>query len=300
MSGIMSGITSGLAEFVEICEVGPRDGLQNEKRIVSVDDKVRFIELLVGAGFREIEATSFVSPKWVPQLADAEEVLARVPRSANTVYSALVPNEKGLERALACGVGKISVFTAASEGFARHNINATIADSIVRFKPVVARAHAAGVSVRGYVSCVVACPYDGLIAPEAVRATCAQLADIGVDELDLGDTIGVAHPDDIERMLWACTTVRPIGELVLHLHDTHGRAVACADRALALGVRRFDGSTGGIGGCPYAPGASGNIASEKLVALCAARGYRASIDEVALGVAARFIAGVLAGASSDG
>ena len=196
----MSGITSGLAEFVEICEVGPRDGLQNEKRIVSVDDKVRFIELLVGAGFREIEATSFVSPKWVPQLADAEEVLARVPRSANTVYSALVPNEKGLERALACGVGKISVFTAASEGFARHNINATIADSIVRFKPVVARAHAAGVSVRGYVSCVVACPYDGLIAPEAVRATCAQLADIGVDELDLGDTIGVAHPDDIERM----------------------------------------------------------------------------------------------------
>jgi len=285
---------SAAREHVELIEVGPRDGLQNEKRIVSVDDKVRFVELLVSAGFREIEVTSFVSPKWVPQLADAEEVLARIPRAGGVVYSALVPNEKGLERALACGVRKVSVFTAASEGFTRKNINATIAESIERFKPVVARAHDAGASVRGYVSCVVACPYDGPIAPEAVRETCARLAEIGVDELDLGDTIGVAHPDEIARVIEACAQVRPMGELVIHLHDTFGRAVACAERALALGIRKFDGSTGGIGGCPYAPGASGNVATEKLEALCAARGYETRIDRAALTGAARFISSVLA------
>jgi hydroxymethylglutaryl-CoA lyase len=289
------------AEAVHLCEVGPRDGLQNEKAIVSVEDKIRYIELLARAGLREIEVTSFVSPKWVPQLADAEEVLrgamacaARTPAGDDVVLSALVPNEKGLERALACGARKVSVFTAASEGFARKNINATIAESIERFRPVVAGAHAAGATVRGYVSCVIACPYDGPVAPEAVRETCARLVEIGVDELDLGDTIGVAHPDEVERMLRACAEVRPIEEIVLHLHETSGRAVACAERALALGVRRLDGSTGGIGGCPYAPGARGNIATEALVELCESRGYRTSLDRAALAEAARFIAGVLA------
>ena len=166
------------AREVLLCEVGPRDGLQNEQRIVSVDDKVRFIELLVAAGIREIEVTSFVSPRWVPQLADAENVLARVrPLAAGALLSALVPNERGLERALACGVGKISVFTAASEAFAQKNINATIAESIDRFVPVVRAAHAAGVVVRGYVSCIVACPYDGPVTPDAVRETCARLAE---------------------------------------------------------------------------------------------------------------------------
>ena len=282
-------------ESVELCEVGPRDGLQNERRIVPVEDKLRYIALLAAAGFREIEATSFVSPKWVPQLADAEQVLpAAIAAHPGTLFSVLVPNEKGLERALACGARKVSVFTAASEGFARRNINATVAESIERFRPVVARAHAAGVAVRGYVSCVVACPYDGPVAPEAVREVCARLVDAGVDELDLGDTIGVAHPDEIERVLAACAAVRPMGELVLHLHDTQGRAVACADRALSVGVRRFDGSAGGIGGCPYAPGARGNIATEALLRLCESRGYRPSIDGEALGEAARFIAGVLA------
>jgi hydroxymethylglutaryl-CoA lyase len=281
--------------FVDLCEVGPRDGLQNEKRFVATTDKLRYIELLARAGFREIEATSFVSPKWVPQLADAEQVLpAAIAAHPTTLFSVLVPNEKGLERALACGARKVSVFTAASEGFARKNINATIAESIERFRPVVAGAHAAGATVRGYVSCVIACPYDGPVAPEAVRETCARLVEIGVDELDLGDTIGVAHPDEVERMLRACAEVRPIDEIVLHLHETSGRAVACAERALALGVRRFDGSTGGIGGCPYAPGARGNIATEALVELCESRGYRTSLDRAALAEAARFIAGVLA------
>jgi hydroxymethylglutaryl-CoA lyase len=281
--------------FVDLCEVGPRDGLQNEKRFVATADKLRYIELLARAGFREIEATSFVSPKWVPQLADAEQVLpAAIAAHPTTLFSVLVPNEKGLERALACGARKVSVFTAASEGFARKNINATIAESIERFRPVVAGAHAAGATVRGYVSCVIACPYDGPVAPEAVRETCARLVEIGVDELDLGDTIGVAHPDEVERMLRACAEVRPIDQIVLHLHETSGRAVACAERALALGVRRFDGSTGGIGGCPYAPGARGNIATEALVELCESRGYRTSLDRAALAEAARFIAGVLA------
>ena len=281
-------------EFVDLCEVGPRDGLQNEKRFVATTDKLHYIDLLARAGFREIEATSFVSPKWVPQLADAEEVLpAAIAAHPGTLFSVLVPNERGLERALACGARKVSVFTAASEGFARRNINATIAESIERFRPVVARARAAGVPVRGYVSCAVACPFDGPVAPEAVRETCARLAEVGVDELDLGDTIGVAHPDEIERMLAACAEVRPMEQLVLHLHDTHGRALACAGRALDLGVRRFDGSTGGIGGCPYAPGATGNVATERLAELCEARGFATGVDRGQLAEAARFIAGVL-------
>ena len=293
----MSARAPTASDAVTICEVGPRDGLQNEKRIVSVDDKVRFIELLIAAGLREIEVTSFVSPKWVPQLADAEEVLARVGQTSGVLFSALVPNEQGLDRALACGVRKVSVFTAASEGFARKNINASIADSIERFVPVVRKAHDANVLVRGYVSCIVACPYDGVIAASAVRDVCARLVDIGVDELDLGDTIGVAHADDIARVLSACGEVRAVNELVLHLHDTNGRAASCAQRALEMGVRRFDASAGGIGGCPYAPGASGNVSTETLNELCLAQGYSTSIDRIGLAAAARFITGVLARSS---
>jgi hydroxymethylglutaryl-CoA lyase len=281
---------------VHLCEVGPRDGLQNEKTIVPVADKVRFIELLAQAGLREIEVTSFVSPKWVPQLADAEEVLAgaiarasRTPAGEPIVLSALVPNEKGLERALACGVRKVAVFTAASEGFTRKNINATIAESIARFEPVVRGAHAAGASVRGYVSCIVRCPYDGAIDPDAVRATCERLVAIGVDELDLGETLGVATPDEVARVIERCGSVRGPSELVLHLHDTRGMAVASALRALELGVRRFDASAGGTGGCPYAPGAAGNVATERLDAAFRERGYRTSVDGAALAEAASFI-----------
>jgi hydroxymethylglutaryl-CoA lyase len=281
---------------VHLCEVGPRDGLQNEKTIVPAADKIRFVELLAHAGLREIEVTSFVSPKWVPQLADAEEVLrgameraARTSAGESIVLSALVPNEKGLERALACGVRKVSVFTAASEGFTRKNINATIAESIARFEPVVRGAHAAGATVRGYVSCIVQCPYDGAVDPEAVRATCERLVAIGVDELDLGETLGVATPDEVARVIERCAAVRPASEIVLHLHDTRGMAVASAMRALELGVRKFDASIGGIGGCPYAPGAAGNVATERLVAACRERGYRTSVDSTALAEAASFI-----------
>jgi hydroxymethylglutaryl-CoA lyase len=288
------------AEAVHLCEVGPRDGLQNEKAIVPVEDKIRYVELLARAGLREIEVTSFVSPKWVPQLSDAEEVLrgamaraGRTPAGDDVVLSALVPNERGLERALACGVRKVAVFTAASEEFARKNINATVSESIARFEPVVRGAHAAGATVRGYVSCIVRCPYAGEIAPEAVRETCARLAAIGVDELDLGETLGVATPDEIARVIERAAEVRPAHELVLHLHDTRGFAAACAERALGLGVRKFDASAGGIGGCPYAPGAAGNVATERLESLASSLGYRTSVDRAALGEAAAFIRRVL-------
>jgi hydroxymethylglutaryl-CoA lyase len=287
---------------VHLCEVGPRDGLQNEKAIVSAADKIRFIELLAQSGLCEIEVTSFVSPKWVPQLADAEEVLAgAMARAACTpdgraiVLSALVPNEKGLERALACGVRKVSVFTAASEGFTRKNINATIAESIARFEPVVRGAHAAGATVRGYVSCIVQCPYEGAVAPERVRETCERLIAIGIDELDLGETLGVATPDEVARVVESCSAVRPASELVLHLHDTRGMAVASALRALDLGVRKFDASTGGLGGCPYAPGAAGNVATERLEAAFTERGLQTSLDRAALAEAATFIRRVLGG-----
>jgi isopropylmalate/homocitrate/citramalate synthase len=291
----MAAATPGSASrgFVEICEVAPRDGLQSLRDEVPTDAKVRFVEMLAAAGYREIEVTSFVSPKWVPQLADAEQVLARIARREGVTYSALVPNEKGLERALACGVRKVAVFTAASEGFARRNINATIAESIARFEPVVRAAHAAGARVRGYVSCIVECPFDGPVRPDAVRETCARLADAGVDEIDLGETIGVAVPDEIARVIEACARVRPAGELVLHLHDTRGTALACAAKALELGVRRFDGSAGGLGGCPYAPGAAGNAASEELDYLFTRSGYETSLDRGAIVGAARFIGGVL-------
>lgn len=279
--------------FVEICEVAPRDGLQSLRDEVPTDVKVRFVEMLAEAGYREIEVTSFVSPKWVPQLADAEQVLARIARREGVVYSALVPNEKGLERALACGVRKVAVFTSASEGFARRNINASVAESIERFAPVVRSAHAAGVRVRGYVSCIVECPFDGRVAPAAVREACARLVELGVDELDLGETIGVAVPDEIARVIEACAAVRPVGEIVLHLHDTRGTALACAARALELGVRRFDGSAGGLGGCPYAPGAAGNAASEELDYLCTRSGYETSLERGAICGAARFIGAAL-------
>ncbi len=292
-----------MSEPCHICEVGPRDGLQNERAILPAGDKIRFVKLLLAAGLREIEVTSFVSPKWVPQLADAEEVLRGVvgaARESGALLSALVPNEKGLERALACGVGKVAVFTAASEGFARKNINASIAESIARFEPVVRGAHAAGVAVRGYVSCVVRCPYDGPVSPEAVAETAERLLAVGVDELDLGETLGVATADEIARVLERCARVRPLGEIVLHLHDTQGRASECARRAVALGVRSFDASTGGIGGCPYAPGAAGNIATEALDRELTALGYATSIDRAALAEAAGFIASALASARAGG
>jgi hydroxymethylglutaryl-CoA lyase len=278
---------------IRITEVGPRDGLQNEQGIVPIEAKVAFIDGLTRAGLPEIEVTSFVSPKWVPQLADASEVLARIARRPGTVYSALVPNERGLERALEARVDKIAVFTAASESFARKNINASIAESIERFRPVVDAARAARLPVRGYISCVVACPFEGPIDARAVADVSRALLAIGVDEIDLGDTIGVAVPGDIDRLLAAHASVVPIERITMHLHDTRGTALACAWRAIELGITSFDASCGGLGGCPYAPGATGNAATEELVYACEGSSRSTGVDLQALLGVGRFIESAL-------
>jgi hydroxymethylglutaryl-CoA lyase len=268
--------------FVRITEVGPRDGLQNEKGIVPVDAKVAFVDLLSDAGFPEIEVSSFVSPKWVPQLGDAAEVFARIRRRPGTVYSALVPNERGMEGALAAHVGKVAVFAAASEGFSRANTGGSIAEVLARFAPVIASARAARIPVRGYVSCVVRCPYDGPTAPSAVRSVVEQLLALGVDEVDLGETLGVAEPADIARLYEEVARAVEPGRTTLHLHDSNGRALDNARAALSLGVRSFDASAGGLGGCPYAPGARGNVDTASLVAAVEAEGYMTGVDREAV------------------
>jgi hydroxymethylglutaryl-CoA lyase len=268
--------------FVRITEVGPRDGLQNEKGIVPVDAKVAFVDLLSDAGFPEIEVSSFVSPTWVPQLGDAAEVFARIRRRPGTVYSALVPNERGMEGALAAHVGKVAVFAAASEGFSRANTGGSIAEVLARFAPVIASARAARIPVRGYVSCVVRCPYDGPTAPAAVRAVVERLLALGVDEVDLGETLGVAEPADICRLYEEVGRAVEPGLTTLHLHDSNGRALDNARAALSLGVRSFDASAGGLGGCPYAPGARGNVDTAALVAAVEAEGYTTGVDREAV------------------
>lgn len=283
---------------LHVTEVGPRDGLQSEKTIVPTDAKVRFIDLLSESGVDEIEVTSFVSPKWVPQLADAAEVFARITRTAGVVYSALVPNEKGLDGALAAKADKVAVFTAASEAFSQRNTNATIAETIERFRPVVLRAKESSLPVRGYVSCVVACPYTGPVAPAQVRRVVEELLAIGVDEIDLGETIGVAVPDDIERLYEGLDGVLAPADSVLHLHDTRGTALVCAHRAMQLGVHRFDASCAGLGGCPYAPGASGNIATEDLVYFAQKMGIESGVGLDRLFDAGRHIATALGRAPS--
>jgi len=267
-----------VTSFVHITDVGPRDGLQNEKAIVPADVKARFIDQLADAGVREIEATSFVSPKWVPQLADADDVLARMDRRDEVVYSALVPNEQGLERALRAGVNKVCVFAAASETFSRKNTNGSISEVLARLQPVIASAIAAELPVRAYVSCAVACPYEGRIAPAAVCDLVARLRAMGDVEIDLGETIGVAVPTDIEALYEALQTELAPHQTVLHLHDTRGTALACALRALQLGVRSFDASAGGLGGCPYAPGSAGNLATEDLVYMLHGMGFSTGIN----------------------
>jgi len=275
---------------IRISELGPRDGLQNEAGFIETADKIRFIDLLSGAGFAEIEVTSFVSPRWIPQLRDADAVLAGIARRPGVVYSALVPNEAGLERALAARVQKISVFTAASESFSRRNTNASIAESIDRLAPVVRRALALGLPVRGYVSCAIACPFEGAIAPAAVAEVVGRLRALGVEEIDLGDTIGVAVPADIERLYKGIESHCRPDQTTLHLHDTRGTALACVARAIDLGVTSFDASCVGLGGCPYAPGAAGNLATEDLVYFCERSGLACGVDLSRLLEAGRFIA----------
>lgn len=279
---------------IRITEVGPRDGLQNEAVILPTEAKVAFIDRLSATGVSEIEVSSFVSPKWIPQLGDAGEVFKRIKRRRGVIYSALVPNEKGMEGALEAKVDKIAVFTAASETFSQKNTNASIAQTLERFKPVIAQAKAeGGLPVRGYISCAVACPYEGPIDPKAVRDLAARLLELGVDEIDLGDTIGVAAPADIERLYEGLSGLLEPGQTTLHLHDTRGMALACAQRAFGLGVRSFDSSCGGAGGCPYAPGAAGNVATEDLVDTFNKMGCRTGIDLEKVRAAALYIAKAL-------
>jgi hydroxymethylglutaryl-CoA lyase len=260
---------------------------------VSTDVKVTYIDLLSACGFAEIEVSSFVSPKWVPQLGDAAEVFARMQRKPGVAYSALVPNEQGLDAALAAKADKIAVFTAASETFSRKNANATIAQTLERFAPVVRRAREATLPVRAYISCAVACPYEGPINPQKVRDVAARLLNLGVDEIDLGDTIGVAVPTDIDLLYEALDDLLKPDQTTLHLHDTRGTALACACHAFEIGVRSFDSSCGGTGGCPYAPGAAGNIASEDLVYTFNKMGCDTGVDLQRLFVAGRHIAAAL-------
>ena len=284
---------AALPRSVKIVEVGPRDGLQNEKGVISAADKIRFIDLLSDTGLKTIEATSFVSPKWVPQLADADEVYKGIQKKTGVSYPVLVPNEKGMERALAAGVKEIAVFTAASESFNRKNINASIAESIERFKPVMAMAAKAGVKVRGYVSTVIGCPYEGAIKPEAVAKVAKDLAAIGCYEISLGDTIGVGTPVKAQAMLKAAAAEVPMQRLAVHFHDTYGQALANIHACLELGVAVVDSSTSGLGGCPYAKGATGNVATEDVLFMLTGMGIETGVDMNKLLAAGTFISGVL-------
>jgi hydroxymethylglutaryl-CoA lyase len=256
-----------LPKSVRIVEVGPRDGLQNEAKTIPTSKKADFIKLLVEAGLKDIEVASFVHPKWVPQLADAQELIQQLEFTPNVRFSALVPNMKGLERAIDSGIRRIAVFTAASETFNRKNINMGVQESIDVFRPVVARALKEGISVRGYVSTCFVCPYEGPIAKEKVADVTRALFDLGVDEVSIGDTIGAASPKDVETTVGFLLQHFSIAKLAMHFHDTYGMAVANVYQSLQMGITIFDSSAGGLGGCPYAPGASGNVATEDLVYL---------------------------------
>jgi hydroxymethylglutaryl-CoA lyase len=278
---------------IRIVEVGPRDGLQSEKISIPTDIKVAYIDALSAAGLPEIEASAFVSPKWVPQLSDAEEVFRRIRRAPGVLYSALVPNEQGLDRALGARVDKIAVFTAASETFNRKNINASIDESIARFAPVIERARAARIPVRGYVSTAFWCPYEGRVAPSKAVEVCRRLVDAGVDELSIGDTIGKAVPEEVKQLLDALLPTTSPAAVALHFHDTYGHAVENALAGWRMGIEAFDSSAGGIGGCPYAPGASGNVATESLVEAFRSAGADVRADLGALATARKLIAPAL-------
>ena len=267
-----------MPEFVEIFEMGPRDGLQNEKRLIPAADKIALVDLLSRAGFRRIEVTSFVSPKWVPQMADAAEVLAGITRRPGVRYAALTPNLKGYEGARSARADEVAIFASASEGFSRANLNCTIAESLDRFAPVAEAAKADGIPVRGYVSVVTDCPFDGPTPPANVARVTAALRDLGCYEISLGDTIGQGRPETIDAMLAAVLEEVPASQLAGHYHDTAGRAIDNIDASLARGVRVFDAAVGGLGGCPYAPGAAGNVATEKVAAHLAARGFDMGLD----------------------
>jgi len=273
-----------LPSRVKIVEVGPRDGLQNEKQVVPTAIKIELIERLAEAGVRVIEATSFVSPKWVPQMGDNTAVLQGITRHPHTIYTALTPNLQGFDGAVQAGANEVAIFGAASESFSRKNINCSIAESLKRFEPVVSAASALEIPVRGYVSCVVGCPYEGAVAPEQVASVAQTLFDMGCYEVSLGDTIGVGNPASVQRMIEACAKRIPIGKLAGHYHDTYGMAIANIYASLQTGLAVFDASVAGLGGCPYAQGASGNVATEDVVYLLDGLGIETGIDLAKLAI----------------
>ncbi|SMX34073.1 hydroxymethylglutaryl-CoA lyase [Actibacterium lipolyticum] len=276
-----------MVDFVEIFEVGPRDGLQNEKRMIPAAEKIKLIDTLSQAGFRRIEVASFVSPKWVPQMADSGEVLAGITRAPGISYAALTPNMKGYERARDARADEVAIFGAASEGFSRANINASIDESLERFAPVAEQAKRDGVPVRGYISCVTDCPYDGATPPAKVAEVAAKLWAMGCYEISLGDTIGQGSPETITAMLEAVLNEVPAQKLAGHYHDTAGRALANIEASVALGVRVFDAAVGGLGGCPYAPGAAGNVATEAVNKRLTDLGYHTGLNAGVLDKAAQ-------------
>ena len=274
---------------VKIYEVGPRDGLQNEKAVIDIDDKIELIDCLSKTGLRNIEAGSFVSPKWIPQMANTAEVFAGIQRDPNIVYAALTPNMFGLESALLAKVDEIAVFGAASESFSQKNINCSIEESIQRFIPVIERALDAGIRVRGYVSCVVGCPYEASIDAKVVATVTKRLIELGCYEVSLGDTIGIGTPNAIVDMLSAVKQDVPVEQLAIHCHDTYGQALANIYASLDCGITTIDSSVSGLGGCPYAEGASGNVASEDVVYLLNGLGVDCGIDLDKLIQAGNFI-----------
>ncbi len=284
---------SALPARVRLVEVGPRDGLQNEKAMVATDVKVRLIDMLSDAGFAAVEATSFVSPKWVPQLADAAEVMARIRRKPGVAYPVLVPNMKGFDGALAARADEIAVFVAASESVSRRNINCSIDESLERAAPVFAAAKAHGIRVRGYISCVLGCPYEGEVSALAVRDVAARLTALGAYEVSLGDTIGTGTAGKTRALIDAVAEAVPVQRLAGHFHDTYGQALANVYASLGAGVATFDCSVAGLGGCPYAKGATGNVASEDVVYLLQGLGIDCGVDMTALRRAGHFILGAL-------
>jgi hydroxymethylglutaryl-CoA lyase len=267
-----------MSDAVRIVEVGPRDGLQNEKTSIGVADRIAFIEALIGAGLQTVEVGAFVSPKAIPQMVGSDQVLRGVSHIPGAEFHVLVPNEKGYEASQQAGAKVIAVFASASEGFSRANINCSVKDSIERFRPVLARAKADGIKVRGYISCVLGCPFDGEVKPQAVVDVAKTLWDLGCYEVSLGDTIGVGTPLKARRLLRAVAGCVPMAKLAMHFHDTYGQALANLYAGMEEGARVIDSAAGGLGGCPYAPGATGNVATEDVVYMLEGMGIRTDVD----------------------
>ena len=277
-----------MTDHVLIFEMGPRDGLQNEANMIATADKVRLVDMLTDAGFEKIETASFVSPKWVPQMADGAEVMAGIARKPGVRYTALTPNVKGYERAKAAGVDEVAIFAAASEGFSRSNLGRGRAEALEMFRPDAEAAIADGIPVRGYVSCVTDCPFDGAVPPEDAAQTAEALFAMGCYEVSLGDTIGHATPESTAAMLNACLAIAPAERLAGHFHDTKGRALENIGVSLEKGLRVFDSAVGGLGGCPYAPGAKGNVATEAVDALLRSKGFETGLNPGKLSIAASY------------